>query len=265
MAPEILLHSPCCPMASSQHSCLRRFGVGAGTFVHGLEFRRPFSAGLVQRAAHAFGIEICRINGRTRLLVELRSNLARPDRFISFPQVAIEEFCKLDEAGLLSAVKWYIDGFARRSKIEVDLEVEEDFGRLPQELETAIFRTVQECLTNIHRHSGSSTARIRLVRCDGEVLLLVRDNGIGMVTDQLNPAGTAATPGVGIRGMRERLRQLGGTLQVSSPGRGTVVEARVPIATPSTLVTEVPPQSQKESATAGTAEETLPPELTAKA
>ena len=170
----------------------------------------------------------------------------------------------LDEAGLLSAVKWYIDGFARRSKIEVDLEVEENFGRLPQELETAIFRTVQECLTNIHRHSGSPTARIRLVRCDGEVLLLVRDNGIGVATDQLNPAGTAATPGVGIRGMRERLRQLGGTLQVSSPGRGTVVEARVPIATPSTLVSEVPAQSKTDGAQAGVAEEPLPPELTAK-
>ena len=74
----------------------------------------------------------------------------------------------LDEAGLLSALRWYVDGFAQRSKIKVDLDLPDDFGRLPRESETAIFRIIQECLTNIHRHSGSSVARIPLSQRDQE-------------------------------------------------------------------------------------------------
>jgi signal transduction histidine kinase len=138
----------------------------------------------------------------------------------------------LDEAGLVSALRWYIDGFSQRSKIDVDLEVDEDFGRLSRELETGIFRTVQECLTNIHRHSGSPTAKIRLTRSDSAVRLQVQDRGAGIPTEKLDQA--AGAPGVGIRGMRERLRQLGGTLEINSNGQGTVVEARLPIAFSST-------------------------------
>lgn len=137
----------------------------------------------------------------------------------------------LDEAGLASALRWYIEGFSRRSKIEVDLDIPEDFARLPRDLETVIFRTVQECLTNIHRHSGSPTARIRVSQFDGEVRLRVEDRGAGIASDKLEEVASAGTPGVGIRGMRERLRQLGGTLEISSNGKGTVVEARLPITT----------------------------------
>jgi signal transduction histidine kinase len=138
----------------------------------------------------------------------------------------------LDEAGLVSALRWYIDGFAQRSKIGVDLEVDEDFGRLSREVETGIFRTVQECLTNIHRHSGSLTANIRLQRDGSGVRLKVQDSGAGMAVEQLD--STAGTPGVGIRGMRERLRQLGGTLEISSNGHGTLVEVHVPASNSST-------------------------------
>jgi len=140
----------------------------------------------------------------------------------------------LDEAGLVSALRWYIDGFSQRSKIRVDLEIADDFRRLPRELEMGIFRTVQECLTNIHRHSGSPTAAIRLTQSDDEVRLQVEDQGAGIAPDKLSAVATAGVPGVGISGMRERLRQLGGTLEITSNGRGTVVKAYLPTATSST-------------------------------
>jgi signal transduction histidine kinase len=137
----------------------------------------------------------------------------------------------LDESGLVSALRWYIDGFAQRSKIEVDLEVSKDFGRHPREVEMGIFRTVQECLTNIHRHSGSGTARIHLAETDGGICLRVEDDGAGMEVNKLDEVKSAVVPGVGIRGMRERLRQLGGALEIRSSEKGTIVEARLPVAT----------------------------------
>jgi signal transduction histidine kinase len=134
----------------------------------------------------------------------------------------------LDEAGLVSAVRWYVDGFGQRSKIKVDLDVPDDFGRLSCEMETAIFRVVQECLTNIHRHSGSPIAKIHLGHRDGEVVVEIQDKGKGISPDKLNEMTTSGMPGVGIRGMRERLRQLGGDLQINSNGSGAVVVARLP-------------------------------------
>jgi signal transduction histidine kinase len=136
----------------------------------------------------------------------------------------------LDEAGLASALRWYVQGFSERGTIQVDLEVPEDFGRLPQEFETAVFRTVQECLTNIHRHSGSPVATIRLARSGDEIHLLVKDEGNGIANDKLDEIRSAGAPGVGIRGMRERLRQLGGGLDIQSSGHGTTILARLPVA-----------------------------------
>jgi signal transduction histidine kinase len=136
----------------------------------------------------------------------------------------------LDEAGLASALHWYVDGFAERSKIKVDLEVPEDFVRLGRESETAIFRTVQECLTNIHRHSASPTARIRIAASDGYVCVEVEDRGKGIPSEKQFELASAGTPGVGIRGMRERLRQLGGNLDIHSNGKGTLIVARLPVA-----------------------------------
>jgi signal transduction histidine kinase len=136
----------------------------------------------------------------------------------------------LDEAGLCSALRWYADGFALRSKIKVDLDLPEDFDRLPRESETAIFRVVQECLTNIHRHSGSTLARIRLRQPDRQVLVEIEDQGKGIPAEKKEEMSSSGTPGVGIRGMRERLRQLGGTLDINSNGSGTVIVVRLPIA-----------------------------------
>lgn len=133
----------------------------------------------------------------------------------------------LDELGLSSAVRWYVEGFAERSQIPVDLELSSDFGRLPRDLETTIFRIVQECLTNIHRHSGSSTAAIRITRDSEQIELEVRDHGKGIpgLRDSTGPI----MPGVGIRGMRERVRQLNGTMEIHSDANGTVVLVKLPI------------------------------------
>jgi signal transduction histidine kinase len=136
----------------------------------------------------------------------------------------------LDEAGLASALRWYVEGFAQRSKIEVDLEFPKDFGRLPREAETAIFRTVQECLTNIHRHSESPTATIRIAATDNHVRVEVEDRGKGIPPEKQFEMTSTGTPGVGIRGMRERLRQLGGSLDIHSNGKGTLIVAGIPVA-----------------------------------
>jgi|SRR5579859_1384099 len=156
----------------------------------------------------------------------------------------------LDEAGLSSALTWYIKGFSERSKIEVDLDIPEDFGRLPRDLETAVFRIVQECLTNIHRHADSPVAKVRIAQRDGHIRVEVQDKGKGIPSQERAEivSSVNGTPGVGIRGMRERLRQLGGTLELSSDGegKGTLIAARLPIRQP----TPAPEPQETKSATA---------------
>jgi len=127
----------------------------------------------------------------------------------------------LDEAGLPSALRWYVEGFSERSKVEVELHLAEDLGRLPAECETAIFRMVQECLTNIHRHSDSSTASISITHDAQSIKVEIRDQGKGMPMP-------APRVGVGIQGMGERIRQLGGSLEIESGGHGTSVVAVLP-------------------------------------
>ena len=139
----------------------------------------------------------------------------------------------LDESGLSSALRWYIEGFSERSKINVDLDISKDFGRLPAELETAVFRVVQECLTNVHRHSQSHSARIRVARSSSHVRVEVEDAGRGISPEKQAEMNFGGAPGVGIRGMRERIRQLGGNLEITSHGKGTLVLAQLPLLTES--------------------------------
>jgi PAS domain S-box-containing protein len=135
----------------------------------------------------------------------------------------------LEEAGLPSSVRWYVQGFASRSNVEVSMDLADDLGRLSTELEITLFRVVQESLTNVHRHASSQKAAIRLRRSGPEVVLEIEDDGIGIATDVLERvrSQSAAAVGVGIAGMRERLSQLGGSLELQSSTRGTLVRARL--------------------------------------
>ena len=135
----------------------------------------------------------------------------------------------LDETGLSQAINWYMQGLMERSGLEITLDIAEDFGRLPADLELAVFRIVQESLTNIHRHSGSKTARIRLSRIQ-DVLLEIQDEGKGIPAEKL-AAIKAQRTGVGIAGMRERIRHFKGEMDIQSKGAGATVVVKFPLAT----------------------------------
>jgi len=133
----------------------------------------------------------------------------------------------LDEAGLEPALRCFVDGFAKRSDIAVTLHISPNLGRLPQGTEICIFRVVQECLTNVHRHSGSRTAAVRVTREKTYVRVEIEDagKGIPVPTSRL---GSSMQAGVGVLGMRERLRNLGGTLDIRSNHEGTLLAAVLP-------------------------------------
>ena len=155
----------------------------------------------------------------------------------------------LDESGLASAVRWYAEGFQKRSGISLTVDIPPGLGRLSTEVETALFRVVQESLTNVHRYSGSPNAEIKIFAEDGQVHLEVVDHGRGI------EAGVApvmidgiASLGVGIPGMRERLRQLGGQLEVDFGTNGTRVVAIVPLKKPDVSSLETTEYAAAESA-----------------
>jgi len=133
----------------------------------------------------------------------------------------------LDEAGLKSALRWYVEGFAERSGIQVDLQLDPKLARLPQEVETTIFRIVQEALTNIHRHSGSKNAFLRIEHSAGNTQVEIRDQGKGIA--QFDAANSRPQKvGVGIQGMQERVRQLHGNFEIQSGVTGTAVLVTLP-------------------------------------
>lgn len=134
----------------------------------------------------------------------------------------------LDEVGLGSALRWYVEGFEKRSGIKTKLELETN-GRLAPEQEIALFRTVQESLTNILRHSGSSTALIRVHQSSDYLTLEVQDEGNGMTQEHSTRITSGAGLSVGLQGMRERIRVLGGNLQISSEGLGLKLTVRIPL------------------------------------
>lgn len=136
----------------------------------------------------------------------------------------------LDEAGFASAALWFVEGFSKRSNIEIECDIPQQGDRLPRESELVLFRVLQESLTNVHRHSGASTAIVRLTIDQGRLELEVTDNGGGIEETKLaqvhEPSGQM---GVGIAGMRERVRQLGGHLELESSKAGTKVRVSLPI------------------------------------
>ncbi len=137
----------------------------------------------------------------------------------------------LEELGLKSAIPWYLDGFTNRSGIKASLEIPADFGRLPRDVELALFRVLQESLTNVHRHSGSPRVVIRLGHENGTAILEIEDHGKGLPPSMLNGdrTGLPISPGVGLRGMDERMRQLGGRVELCAGKKGAIVRAIVPV------------------------------------
>jgi len=136
----------------------------------------------------------------------------------------------LDEAGFTSAAQWYVDGFAKRSGIKVKLDLASAFERLPIAIETALFRVLQERLTNVHRHSRALEVSICFLQQAGTVTLEIRDWGCGIPTERLNRLREASSEtGVGLAGMRERLNELNGKLEIESDAHGTSLRAIVPL------------------------------------
>jgi signal transduction histidine kinase len=135
----------------------------------------------------------------------------------------------LEEAGLASALQWYCAGFEQRSGIKTELDVPEELARLSRDLETTAFRFVQECLTNIHRHSGSPSARIILRETPTELMVEVKDRGHGMTQQIVENMGSSRGHfGVGIMGLDERVKQTGGSMRIQTGGHGTTVTAILP-------------------------------------
>ena len=160
-----------------------------------------------------------------RQSVELVEQLSKELRTVSYllhPPL-------LDEVGLPAALRWYVEGYSERSKIDVQLEVPSELGRLPSDMEMTVFRIVQEGLTNIHRHSGGKQASIRLMRSAEEVCLEIRDNGQGMPGANGRSSARPVRAGVGIQGMRERVKQLGGRFEIQSSEKGTAVNVGLPL------------------------------------
>jgi signal transduction histidine kinase len=175
---------------------------------------------LDQMKAEAAGEKFSLLVSQTIEINEEMSRQLRTMSYLLHPPL-------LDEAGLPSALQWYADGFAERSAIKVDLQIDSDFGRLPDAMEIALFRIVQECLTNIHRHSGSSSASIRVNRKTERIDIEISDSGKGISPDHLREG--KVVPGVGMMGMQERMRQFGGSMEVTSSKDGTAVIASIPL------------------------------------
>ena len=148
----------------------------------------------------------------------------------------------LDENGLSSAIRWYIQGVRERSGLNIELSISENFGRLVADMELTVFRIVQECLTNIHRHSKSKTTAILLSRNPDSVFLEIKDEGGGIPPEKLAWIRSQRS-GVGITGMRERVRHFGGVLDIQSSSGGTIVSVTLPCPRTETLERETVPQA----------------------
>jgi signal transduction histidine kinase len=180
------------------------------------------NSALVEAESHKLSPDAARRVSENAAMVQEASKQIRTISHLLHPPL-------LDEAGLASALRWYVDGFSERSKIDARLDIPENLAGLSTEMELSIFRVVQECLTNIHRHAGSPTAGIRITQDEANVRVEIEDAGRGIPPEKECALTSSVHSGVGLRGMRERLRQLGGTLQVHSNGHGTRVVAVLPV------------------------------------
>ncbi len=138
----------------------------------------------------------------------------------------------LDEAGFVSAAKWYVEGFGKRSGIVTKLQLPQQIHRLPRRAETALFRIMQEALTNVHRHSGSRAVDVCLSADDSRIVLTVKDFGMGVPREILDRFWKTGAVGVGLAGIRERLKELSGSLEIESNLDGTLLRATIPVSSP---------------------------------
>lgn len=176
----------------------------------------------LQRAGAAVP-DVCRLAGELNVLIDEASKEIRTTSYLLHPPL-------LDESGIASAAQWFVEGFAKRSQIAVHCDIPDGMQRLSRNCELALFRVLQECLTNIHRYSAASTAGVRLQLDDGKLIFEVSDNGRGIAEDRLRQLhDTDGSAGVGIAGMRERIRELGGQLKIDSGKSGTIVSVVIPM------------------------------------
>jgi signal transduction histidine kinase len=176
---------------------------------------------VIEQTAKALDARSRRALAESRSLADQCAREVRTFAYLLHPPL-------LDEVGLVSAVRWYAEGFANRSGIHVAMDLGE-IGRLPRPVETALFRVVQEALTNVHRHASTKTASIRLTATATAVALEIHDEGHGLRDPVTHQHGLRGALGVGIQGMRQRVRQLGGTFYVEFSDTGTTVRVRVPM------------------------------------
>ncbi len=176
----------------------------------------------VVRNAKLDAPELARLAEESEQMVRELSQEIRTTSYLLHPPL-------LDECGLSESLLWYIRGLKERSGLEVTLAIPDDFGRLTPEMELVIFRIVQECLTNVHRHSGSRVAAIEIKRGSGNITLSVQDEGSGIPSEKLLEIESQGG-GVGIRGMRERVLQCGGEMALQSLATGTKISVSFPAA-----------------------------------
>jgi PAS domain S-box-containing protein len=179
----------------------------------------------ISQLADVSGPQIKTVAQETQELVDQLSQEIRTTSYLLHPPL-------LDESGLADALRLYLRGLTERSGLEVRLNIPESFGRLDRDVELVIFRLVQECLTNIHRHAESKLAEIHISRSPDSVFLVVRDHGKGILPERLAEIQSHKSSGVGIRGMRERVRQFGGAIKIESNGTGTKISVTLPVPEP---------------------------------
>lgn len=179
------------------------------------------SLGTLIGKAEVIAPELAKDGQRIETIVQQLQREIRTTSYLLHPPL-------LDESGLASALKWYVQGVSERSGLAIDLSIAEDFGRLAADMELAIFRVVQEGLTNIHRHSGSEKAKIRVAREGDRILIDVEDCGKGMSPECLVEIQSRGS-GVGIRGMGERVRQFQGDMKIESNSSGTHIRVSIPV------------------------------------
>lgn len=175
----------------------------------------------LSRIESAGGSRVCALTGETIELTDCAIQEVRTMSHLLHPPL-------LEELGFLPAARWYVDEYGKRSQLKVSLHVDEPVDRLPREVEVALFRVLQEALTNVYRHAAAQAVDIRIVCREGHVTLTVADDGKGIPEEIVARFRRGVASGIGLAGMRERLAEFGGQINVESSRSGAVVEAVIP-------------------------------------